>query len=180
VNLFLGWHFSAGGYIGLFSFEKIPQSRHIWRKNNSQVTIFRQNFPEGGQNKAEFYFFLPFPVWPLTKFGSFLLWMIHQSQVEQLFAKLGNQMAGINIEGQWHALRRTLKGRGSPSQGPSPDHSGAAHVTNQIMTLKLRPGFDSMFDITHDPHRCKEWGFENGGRGDVPNALSLWNRQDCI
>jgi hypothetical protein len=36
--------------------------------------------------------------------------------------------------------RRTLKGRGSPSQGPSPDHSGAAHVTNQIMTLNVGPG----------------------------------------
>jgi hypothetical protein len=52
--------------------------------------------------------------------------------------------------------RQTLKGLGSPSQGPSPDHSGAAQVTNQIITLNVGPGFDSMFDITQDPHRCKE------------------------
>jgi hypothetical protein len=36
--------------------------------------------------------------------------------------------------------RQTLKGMGSPSQGPSPYHSGAAHVMNQIMTLNVGPG----------------------------------------
>lgn len=36
--------------------------------------------------------------------------------------------------------KRTLKGRGLPSQGPSPDHSVAAHVMNQIIALNVGPG----------------------------------------
>ncbi len=67
----------------LFFWEEMCQSPHMLRNFLYEIAIFRQDVPGGRQNKARIiYIFLYFPLWPLAKFGSFLLWIIHPGKCE--------------------------------------------------------------------------------------------------
>jgi hypothetical protein len=59
------------------------QSPHLLRNFLYEIAIFRQDVRDGRQNKARIiYIFLYFPLWPLAKFDSFLLWIIHPGKCE--------------------------------------------------------------------------------------------------
>jgi hypothetical protein len=63
--------------------EEMCKSPHMWRNFLYEIAIFRQDVRGGRLNKARIiYIFLYFPLWPLAKFGSFLLWIIHPGNCE--------------------------------------------------------------------------------------------------
>jgi hypothetical protein len=72
-------------------------------KKCAQVAIFWLKVCSGKQSRILIFFFPYFPLWPVVKFGSILLWTIANSPTSQKFIKtFGKKFALIVHWDLWH------------------------------------------------------------------------------